>query len=321
MRSLIIFLCSVALLPAWGPRAHREVNAAAIDALDHPELAFLRQQRDWIVYLSIIPDSYRTTAEPFLKILEDPNHGWFQEQALPLMKNPPRSRYEFLLQLRDEQQRTKDRFANVRWTGTLPYASVEYYERVKAAMRRLRAARSASSADTVFLEREIATYVGFLGHYVADAAMPLHVSVHHDGWQGPNPKNYPTDPRIHGRMESRFVDLLQVQAAHFAAKIRRAERYPDPFSAVLEHVAKSFAKVEDVYRIDQRNQWSDKEDAEAVNLIHTQLASAAEVLRNLVHTAWLASAAPVDYSRSANPVSPEHPYYNPATGSAPAPRP
>ena len=44
--------------------------------------------------------------------------------------------------------------------------------------------------------------MGWLGHYVADAAMPLHDSIHHDGWAGDNPKGYTRDPNIHGRFES-----------------------------------------------------------------------------------------------------------------------
>jgi hypothetical protein len=38
------------------------------------------------------------------------------------------------------------------------------------------------------LANDIAFYMGWVGHYVADAAQPLHNSMHHDGWSGPNPK-------------------------------------------------------------------------------------------------------------------------------------
>ena len=50
-------------------------------------------------------------------------------------------------------------------------------------------------------------------HYIADAAMPLHNSKHHDGWEGDNPKNYTRDTEIHGRFESQYVDLIQVSEA------------------------------------------------------------------------------------------------------------
>ena len=38
------------------------------------------------------------------------------------------------------------------------------------------------------LANDIAFYMGWVGHYVADAAQPLHNSIHHDGWSGANPK-------------------------------------------------------------------------------------------------------------------------------------
>ena len=49
------------------------------------------------------------------------------------MKNPPRSRYEFVIALYQNHLRTKDKLTNVRWTGTLPYAAVEHFERMQAA--------------------------------------------------------------------------------------------------------------------------------------------------------------------------------------------
>lgn len=106
---------------------------------------FLKAHEDYIVSLGPVPDSWRTPAEPFLKILEDPNHGWFQEQAFALMKNPPRSRYEFVLALYEE------------------------YKKSKVGMRRFRAA-DGKGESTKFIELEIATNIGYLGHYTGDSA-------------------------------------------------------------------------------------------------------------------------------------------------------
>ena len=81
-------------------------------------------------------ESWRRLNEPFLKLHEDPNHGWFMEQ-LAFLAEIPRSRWEFVLALYDEHRRIRrsdpERAAltNVRWTGTLPYAAVETHERVQ----------------------------------------------------------------------------------------------------------------------------------------------------------------------------------------------
>jgi hypothetical protein len=41
-----------------------------------------------------------------------------------------------------------------------------------------------------------------MGHYIGDGFQPLHDTIHHDGWQGPDPKGYTRDPKINGRFES-----------------------------------------------------------------------------------------------------------------------
>ena len=113
-----------------------------------------------------------------MKILEDPNHGWFKEQFSSLAEIP-RSRYEFVIALYEEHKRLREKdpeaakLTNIRWTGTLPYAAQENYERMKAAMRRYRSAKAANQ-DTRFVEMEIASYMGRLGHYTGDGAQPLH---------------------------------------------------------------------------------------------------------------------------------------------------
>jgi hypothetical protein len=84
-RKLIYAISALLLAPSfclgWGARGHREINSAAVRALPAGELDFLKAQESWIVYLSTIPDTYRTQNEPFLKIFEDPDHGWFIEQS------------------------------------------------------------------------------------------------------------------------------------------------------------------------------------------------------------------------------------------------
>ena len=220
MRTLLAVLFVVALLclssavrvDAWGPTAHRVISRVAVNRLPDDVPGFVKRQIDWIGVRSVTPDSWRGASEPFVKIDEDPNHGWFMEQ-FAFMTTIPRSRYEFVLALYDEYKRLEhtdpDRAAlmNVRWTGTLPYAAVETYERLKVAFRAWREAQR-QRQDTAFIELDAAFYVGWLSHYVADGAMPLHTSIHHDGWSGDNPKRYTRDGSIHLRFESAYVDQL-----------------------------------------------------------------------------------------------------------------
>ena len=320
-------------LAAWGERGHQTANRAAVRAIPDDGPSFLRAHEDWIVYLSTIPDSWRVASEPFQKIIEDPNHGWFREQfAFITDANLPRSRYEFVLALDAEHRRlvaagdTKTAaLTNVRWTGTLPYAAAETYEQMVAGMRRYRAAR-AKGADTRLVELEIASYMGRLGHYTADGAQPLHDTIHHDGWQGANPKNYTTDPRVHGRFESRFVDAITLTSDDIQKDIPAAKLLPDAFDAVIAHLDAAATHVEEVYRLDKAGIFepdastSSPEYAQARTLVRQQIMRAATLLRDLAYTAWIRSDENVTRSPADNPILPTNPRYNPATGSAPAPR-
>lgn len=325
MRKLATLLLITQLAFSWGPRAHSVVNRAAVQLLAENGPAFLKAHEDWITYWAPIPDTYRGISDPNSKILEDPNHGWFQEQ-FSFLKTIPRSRYEFVLALYDEHNRLKSKdperakLTNVRWTGTLPYAVMEDYEHLRISMRRYRLAKDEKLKRMI--ELEMAGYMGRLGHYIADAAMPLHVSIHHDGWVGPNPKEYTRDPRVHGRFETQFVDLIELKEADFKPLIKEAKKIEDPWQAILDHIAMSFSHVEEVYELDKLGAYTQKDHEQARKLVYKLMAKSSELLRDLTHTAWLESEqmpqmprGPFDPKR--NPINPENPNFNPATGSAP----
>lgn len=307
---------------AWGVRAHTWINRVAVRTLPDDGPAFLKAHEDWIAYLSVIPDAWRRPSEPFLKMLEDPNHGWFKEQ-FSFMTEIPRSRYEFVLKLYDEQRRLAAAgdpaaaLTNVRWTGTMAYAAVEGYERMLTGMRTYRALRERKE-DTRFAELEIAYAMGWTGHYTADGAQPLHDTVHHDGWQGANPRGYTTDPRVHGLFETRFVDLMQLEGGDIQPQVPPARRLADPFTAILAHLDEAGRHTEQVYRLEKAGALADAANVEARALVIQQTARGAALLRDLAYTAWLKSGEPPVNDPGGNPIVPAHPRYNPATGSAPA---
>ncbi|MBK9167972.1 MAG: nuclease [Bryobacterales bacterium] len=327
MRTWIAFLMAgvlVAPAAAWGIRGHSVINRVAIETLPENGPLFLRAHTDYIAFRSIIPDTWRGVSEPFLKMIEDPNHGWFREQ-FAFLKVIPRSRYEFVLALYKERERIKEQdpaFAqlmNVRWTGTMAYAAIEEYERIKTAMRLWRQVEDPDRKR--FLELDIANYAGRLGHYTGDGAQPLHATIHHDGWQGPNPKGYSTDPRIHGKMESAFVDLMELKPDDIRERIGPAKHLPDPFQSIVDHLDTAATDVERLYQLDLEGAWAKADHDEAREMVLRCTANGARLLRDLIHTAWIESGRPATrfLRGKESPISPENPKYNPETGSAPAP--
>ncbi len=327
IRSLILIALAVLATGAWGPRGHQSANRAAVKGLPQEGPSFLAEYEDWIAKTGPVPDSWRGGTEPYSKIFEDPNHGWFKEQ-FAFMTVIPRNRYEFVLRLYDEYLRLKDKDAdraaltNVRWTGTMPYAAIENYDRRKSAMRlyrRLVATDTPESRqEAKYQAQDIAFYMGWLGHYTADGAQPLHDTIHHDGWLGPNPKQYTTDPRIHGRFESSFVDLIQMTDADLSPLMEKAKLLDDPFAAIVAHLDDASTHVEEVYQLDKAGAFADKTNIPAARLAKGQLAKAAALLRDLTYTAWVQSAKPMSPPQpGSNTTLRTAPGYNPETGTAP----
>ena len=307
---------------SWGVRGHAVIDRTAVDTLPADGPVFLKKYADYIAGSASIPDTWRLASDPFSKIEEDPNHGWFREQ-FSFMKEIPRSRYEFVLELYREQLHIEKsdpenaRRMNVRWTGTLPFAAAEVYGHLVADMRYLRKAR-AEGNDTSFLEQTCAFYVAWMGHYIGDASQPLHVTIHHDGWQGPDPKGYTRDPKVHGRFETQYVEAISLKEEDIVDRVGPPGHLTgDVFDSILTHLDESGANVETIYKLDKRNAFADVHDQEAREMIYSRTAAGARMLRDLVYRAWLESALPINPANP-NPVDLTNSRYNPQTGSAPA---
>jgi hypothetical protein len=352
IKKLVTIGCILSLgfhhLGAWGFRGHTIANLAAVETIPADGPAFLKTYKAYIGHLGPVPDTWRFTSEPYLRISEDPNHGWYTE-SFDFIKEIPRSRTEFTLRVYDEYLRVsktdpeRAKLLNIRYTGLQAYSMMEGYERMKAGMRLYRLASSGNDIPGLsdisrmyreisalykdpeqvktILANDVAFYMGWLGHYVADGAMPLHNSKHHDGWVGENPRGYTRDPEIHGRFETAFVDLAGITEGDLLAYIpKEARHFDDPWTAILDHMIQARESVEEVYRLDLRGAFKNPNDAEARKFTCTRIASGAAFLRDLAYTAWIESARaeppvkPIDI-----PNNPENPRYNPAAGSAPAP--
>jgi hypothetical protein len=258
MRKKLLTLVSIGLLNiqylgAWGVRGHTVANLAAVEGIPQDGPVFLRAQKAYVGHLGTIPDTWRSVSEPYLRISEDANHGWYTE-GFDFIPDPPHSRTEFILRVYDEYLKTKSKdperakLLNIRYTGLQAYSIMEGYERMKAGMRLYRAVSNPEQSTGTnlgqtyaaispllrdpaqvaqMLATDIAFYMGWVGHYVADAAQPLHNSIHHDGWSGPDPKGYTRDPRIHGRFESQYVDLIGVTEEDVVKYMRKEPRHLD----------------------------------------------------------------------------------------------
>lgn len=310
---------------AWGERAHSLIDSTAINALPDDGPTYLKKQVSLIADSASVPDSWRAASEPFSKMAEDPNHGWFREQSA-FLKTIPRSRVAFILALYREHERLEAlgspeaKRMNVRWAGTLPYAVVEGYEHLVADMRAIREAQ-ATGHDSSALQTDTAFMVAWMGHYVADGSQPLHVTIHHDGWVGPNPHHYTRDHNVHGRFESDYVEMINLTERDVQQHLAPlGHQSGDVFDLVLAYLAQSHRDVETVYALDQSGALKDPQNKAARHLVYERTAAAAAMLRDLVYRAWRESALPPETSAQPDPADPESPGYDSASGTVPAPR-
>lgn len=171
-----------------------------------------------------------------------------------------------------------------------PYITMEIYERVKVAFREYRRLQR-ENQSTAGVQANIVFYAGWLGHYVADGAQPLHTTVNYDGWVEANPRGYTTQKGIHARFETEFVDRV-VKPGDFLQLIGPATKIGNPFRKYLAYLWQSHDYVETVYRIGKDGGFAGSGSADSKTFTLRRLAAASQMLRDLWYTAWIESGQP-----------------------------
>jgi len=278
----------------WGADGHSMINrlAAANLPLDVP--AFLRNggALDAMAYLGPEPDRWRNRAESELNAVQAPDHFIDLEYA-DLVGTLPKRRYDFIRDL-DKAQREHPQLALApEKVGMQPWQVEEVYQRLKVEFREYRKL-IANNEDTKPAELAITYYAAWLGHYVADGSMPLHTSIQYNGWTGPNPNGYTTEHKIHSQFESAFV-AANVKAADVAPLVVAAEPkvLADEWADYMGYLRHTHSQVEKTYQVEKAGGFNGAGTAEGKALTEECLAAGAIELREMIYTAWLRSADPV----------------------------
>ena len=262
------------------------VNRLAASALPNDVPEFLRSPAalDEIEYLGPEPDRWRSPAEPELNAAQAPEHFIDLEPADAL--GPlPRRRLDFEAKVFAAGERPEK-------IGLQPWEATEIWERLKAALRAYRQL-SQEKQDTRGVEQACLFYAGWLGHYVGDAAQPLHTTIQYNGWVGPNPQGYTTEHQIHWAFEGPFV-----AANLHAEQVRLKMTAPhvvegDLFDAYVAYLRQSATYVERVYQLEKAGGFAGAGTKESRDFTAGRLAAGASMLRDMIDTAWVESAEPV----------------------------
>ena len=284
---LVCVLAQPPAAHAWGNGGHKLVNKLAASSLPADVPAFLRSPEAIaeIEYLGPEPDRWRSPAEPELVAAQAPEHFIDMELADALGSLPHR-RFDFEAKVFAANQRPEK-------IGLQPWETDEVWERLKSAMREYRKL-SAAKQDTKPVEQVILFYAGWLGHYVGDGSQPLHTTVQYNGWTGPNPNGYTTEHKIHWQFEGPFVEA-NIHEADVRATMTPVKAIDgDLFDAYVAYLRNTKTFVERVYQLEKAGGFVGAGTPESREFTAERLGAGASMLRDMIYTAWLESAKPVN---------------------------
>jgi hypothetical protein len=289
LRAILLILIVPIALSAWGEKGHILVNTLAIDAAASKLPEFMNAARNDLVYNANEPDRWRDEINTPMNIAQAADH-FFDSELWGPIGTIESDRYKFM-------EKVAAKKVELIRVGYLPYAIIEHYGRLVNAFRHWRnaktpEAREAARADAVH-------YAGVMGHYVGDAAQPMHMSVHFNGWLDnvPNPDNYTRDRGFHSRYEAAYVDAA-VNTASVRSKVLPPQRLTDVFGSIKQHLIQGFNELEPMYQLEKTGEFNPAQPRpKGTDFIVTEIARGATMLSNLWYTAWLVSGEPIPQPR------------------------
>jgi hypothetical protein len=295
---------------AWGRDGHMIVNRLAVQYLPKDVPAFLRDKNavKTIEYLGPEPDRWKNRAEDELYSAQSADHFLDEEYAdvigthcdtgtpgcSPAGTMLPKKRYDFIRALAAAQPSHPDLPLQPDKVGMLPWQVEEVWQRLKSDMRDYRKLVAAHE-DTTAVKDIILYETGWLGHYVADGSQPLHASIEFNGWTAKdNPNGYTTGHKIHAQFESVYIsaNLKPADVAPLVAG-SKPEVIDDEWTQYLDYLHHSNSLVEKTYQLEKAQGFSAAGTPEAKAFADERLAAGVIELRNLIYSAWVHSADPV----------------------------
>lgn len=211
---------------------HAILTRAAAAALPAAAPAFLRQGADLAAHCVYDPDVIKNPAVPHLSDAEHPEH--YLDLELLEGAALPAERYEFLA-LCARLQVSPSR------VGLLPYATIEWTERLAVALAEHRRWPENEAVRTKAL-----VYAGLLSYYAADLLQPLHTTIHFDGRAGEGGQS--PHSGIHEKVDA-LVERLDFAPEDLARGLEVAA-YDDAMAAILETLRASHGMVDRVYELE-----------------------------------------------------------------------
>jgi hypothetical protein len=211
------FICAVLIITcsSWGFFAHYRINRLAVFTLPKGMAGYYKANIDFITEHAVSADKrrYVDTNEAPRHYLDADHYGKKPFSHIPQNWDDAVHKYS---------ADTLDKY------GTVPWAiQYNYYRLVKAFKAHNDTAILKASAD--------------LGHYVADAHVPLHLTMNYNG-------QLTNQTGIHALWESRIPELF---GNHWNYYVGKARYIDDPLKDAFKICSSSFKEVDSVLRFER----------------------------------------------------------------------
>ncbi len=200
----------------WGFYGHKKINNYAVFLLPPQMLVLYKTHIDFITNHAVDPDMrrYAVAQEGARHYIDIDNYGKYPFNALPRKWNDARDKFS-------EDSLQKHGIVPW-WVQTMLYRLTDAF-------------KEGNQVKILKLSAEI-------GHYIADAHVPLHASSNHNG-------QYTNQQGIHGFWESRIPELLADKEWDFF--IGKADYIKDPGNFIWQRVLESAAAADTVLRYEK----------------------------------------------------------------------
>ena len=195
----------------WGFYAHKKINYYAVFLLPPEMMILYKPQIDFLAEHSVDPDKrrYAVPEEGPRHYIDIDHYGKYPYDSLPRKWNDAVSKYS---------EDTLNAYGIVPWwLQTMLYRLTDAFKEKNQA--------------------KILKYSAEIGHYIADAHVPLHANTNHNG-------QFTDQKGIHGFWESRIPELLAEKEWDFF--IGKAEYIKNPADFIWKRVLESAAASDTV---------------------------------------------------------------------------
>ncbi|WP_337042470.1 zinc dependent phospholipase C family protein [Emticicia sp. 17c] len=286
--SVIVSISALMMLTSWGMWGHQHINKAAVFALPDELRIFFYNHIDFITEESNIPDLRKYTLNDKA---ENPRHYIdiedFGNKPIDSLAQTSKLAY------------TKYDSKMLQSSGILPWYIQDVMEKLTKSMQNKR------KTEILFLAAD-------LGHYLADAHMPLHTSSNHNGqltnqtgihafWEAQLPEKFGEQYNVH-TANAQYIDDVTKETWRI---IKQSHELADTLLAKERELRKTFP-ADKIFMKDEngkiiKNKFNQsvytKEYSElyhkALNgMIENQLRGAITATANFWYTAWVNAGKP-----------------------------